>query len=88
MENKQKDSKWAKFFLVRDTIPKASYIMHGIAGLFMFYIIYSLLGSEDMTLEPWLVYLSAAFFAVCGLYFIAGAVYALKNGIYKEHNEV
>lgn len=91
MGNETRDkaqSKWAKLLLVSYAIRKASYIIRGLAGGYIAYLMYQLFSESAKSGEKLSVWMIAVgvFMSVAGVYFVVGALYALVNGIYEENN--
>lgn len=88
MDLKKRDSKAAKFLYVRDMLPKSSYIMHIVVGIFMLYLVYELLNAWDDSVPAIVMILVMILFAFVAIYLFAGSFYALRYGIYRENRDL
>ncbi len=87
MREEKKNTLLAKLLCVRDHMPKSSYMMHVVVGVFMFYIVYQLATSGDDSVPLIVMILAYVFFSLTGLFLIAGALYAFAYGIYRENRD-
>ena len=88
MNNEKKDKsqgKLAKFLLVTYNMRRASYVLRGVAGAYLVYLMYQLFCEPggQLTLP---MTLAGAFMMVAGIYFLIGAAFAFANGIYSEND--
>lgn len=88
-ENQDKSQgKLAKFLLVSYNLRRASYMVRGIAGAYLVYLMYQLFseakGSGSQLSLP--MTLAGAFMMIAGIYFLIGAAFAFANGIYSEND--
>jgi hypothetical protein len=76
-----------KLLLVSYNMRRASYIIRGIAGAYVIYLMYQLF-SESVNgggeLTP-LMTVVGVLMIVAGIYFVIGAVYGFAKGIYAEN---
>lgn len=91
MGNENQDrsqSRLAKLLLVSYAMRRASYIVRGLAGAYLVYLMYQLFSesgrSEGQLTVPMIA--AGVFMMVAGIYFVIGAAYALLNGIYSEND--
>lgn len=77
-----------KLLLVTYAMRRASYIVRGLAGAYLVYLMYQLFSESGRSEEELTVAMIAAgiFMVAAGIYFIIGAAYALLNGIYAEND--
>lgn len=90
MANENKDrskGRLAKLLLVSYSMRRASYIIRGLAGAYLVYLMYQLFSESAKSEEELtaLMIASGVFMIVAGVYFIGSALYALVNGIYAEN---
>lgn len=88
MDNKNQDKsqgKLAKLLLVTYNMRRASYLVRGMAGAYLVYLMYQLFCESDGQLTL-LMTLAGAFMMVAGIYFLIGAAFAFANGIYAEND--
>ena len=78
----------AKLLLVSYAMRRASYIIRGLAGAYLVYLMYQLFSesgrSEGQLTVPMIA--AGVFMMVAGIYFVISAAYALVNGIYSEND--
>lgn len=85
--NDKSQSKAAKLLLVTYAMRKASYMIRGLAGGYLVYLMYQLFSESrgrEEELTPFLIG-AGIFMMIAGVYFVIGALYALANGIYDEN---
>lgn len=77
-----------KLLLVTYAMRRASYVVRGLAGAYLVYLMYQLFSESGRSGEELTVPMIAAgvFMMAAGLYFMIGAAYALLNGIYAEND--
>lgn len=84
-ENQDKSQgKAAKLLLVTYNMRRASYLVRGMAGAYLVYLMYQLFWESDGQLTLPMA-LAGVFMMIAGIYFLIGAAYALINGIYSEN---
>ena len=78
----------AKLLLVSYAMRRASYIIRGLAGAYLVYLMYQLFSesgrSEGQLTVPMIA--AGVFMMAAGIYFVISAAYALVNGIYAEND--
>ena len=91
MSNENQDrskGRLPKLLLVSYALRRASYMVRGLAGAYLVYLMYQLFSesgrSEGQLTVPMIA--AGAFMMVAGIYFVIGAAYALLNGIYAEND--
>lgn len=85
-ENQDKSQgKLAKFLLVTYHMRRASYLLRGMAGAYLVYLMYQLFFESDGQLTLPMT-LAGAFMMAAGIYFLIGAAFAFANGIYSEND--
>jgi TRAP-type C4-dicarboxylate transport system permease small subunit len=77
-----------KLLLVSYNMRRASYVIRGIAGAYVIYLMYQLFSESSGSGEALTIQMKAAGIAmiVAGAYFVIGAVYGLTKGIYAEND--
>lgn len=90
MTNGDKDKsqgRLAKLLLVSYAMHRASYIVRGLAGAYLVYLMYQLFSEAGKSDERLSVVMIAVgvFMIIAGIYFMASAIYAMANGIYAEN---
>ena len=88
-ENQDKSQgKLAKFLLVSYNMRRASYLLRGMVGAYLVYLMYQLFseakGSGSQLSLP--MTLAGGFMMLAGIYFLISAAYAFANGIYSEND--
>ena len=90
MSNENQDrskGRLPKLLLVSYAMRRASYMVRGLAGAYLVYLMYQLFSESGRSEGELTVPMIAA--GVCmmaaGISFVLGAVYALLNGIYAEN---
>lgn len=80
--------KLPKLLLVTYSMRRASYIVRGLAGAYLVYLMYQLFSESGKSEGDLTVPMIAAgvFMMAAGIYFIIGASYALLNGIFAEND--
>ncbi len=77
-----------RLLLVTYAMRRASYVVRGLAGAYLVYLMYQLFSesgrSEGELTVPMIA--AGAFMMAAGIYFVIGAAYALLNGIYAEND--
>ena len=91
MNNEKQDKsqgKLAKLLMVSYNLRRASYMVRGIAGAYLVYLMYQMFsesgGSNGSLSLP--LTLVGALMMIAGIYFLIGAAYAFANGIYSEND--
>ena len=91
MSNNNQDrskGKLPKLLSVSYAMRRASYIIRGLAGAYLVYLMYQLFSesgrSEGQLTVPMIA--AGVFMMVAGIYFVISAAYALVNGIYSEND--
>lgn len=87
-ENQDKSQgRLPKLLLVSYSMRRASYIIRGLAGAYLLYLMYQLFSEAKNSGEELSALMIAAgvFMIVAGVYFIGSALYALLGGIYAEN---
>ena len=79
--------KLAKLLLVSYNMRRASYIIRGLAGVYLVYLMYQMFSESGKSGEQLSVFLITVgvIRTIAGIYFAIGAVYALVNGIFEEN---
>ena len=80
--------KLAKLLLVSYHMRRASYMVRGLAGAYLVYLMYQLFsesGKSGGTLTLPMI-AAGVFMLAAGIYFVIGAAYAMLNGIYEEND--
>lgn len=88
MDNENRDKsqgKLAKFLLVTYNMRRASYVLRGVVGAYLVYLMYQLLCEPDGQLTLPMI-LAGVFMMAAGIYFLIGAAFAFANGIYSEND--
>lgn len=80
--------KLAKLLLVSYHMRRASYMVRGLAGAYLVYLMYQLFSESGRSGETLSIPMIAAgvFMLAAGIYFVIGAAYAMLNGIYEEND--
>ena len=91
MSNENQDrskGKLPKLLLVSYAMRRASYMIRGLAGAYLVYLMYQLFSESGRSEGELTVPMIAAgvFMMAAGIYFVIGAAYALLNGIYEEND--
>ena len=91
MNNEKKDRSGgfpAKLLLVSYAMRRVTYLIRGLVGGYVLYLMYQLFSEAAKSGEKLSVWMIAAgvLMSVAGVYFVIGALYALVNGIYEENN--
>ena len=91
MKNGNQDKskgKLAKLLLVSYHMRRASYMVRGLAGAYLVYLMYQLFSESGRSGETLSIPMIAAgvFMLAAGIYFVIGAAYAMLNGIYEEND--
>ncbi len=87
-QGEQSQDKLAKYLLVTYAMRRSSYMVRGIAGGYLVYLMYQMFQGSSGSEEPLTLPMIAAgvFMIVAGIYFVLGAGYALLKGIYSEND--
>ena len=90
MNNEKKDRSGgfpAKLLLVSYAMRRVTYLIRGLVGGYVLYLMYQLLGESVKSGEPLSVALTVfgVVLTIAGVYFVVGAVYGLVTGIYEEN---
>ena len=91
MSNENQDrsqGRLPKLLLVSYALRRASYMVRGLAGAYLVYLMYQLFSESGRSGEILSIPMIAAgvFMLAAGIYFVIGAAYAMLNGIYEEND--
>lgn len=81
--------KWKKILWISNHLPKSSYILRTIAGLYLLYIVYQIiegLNEPDVT-NPILIIIAAVFFFFAAIFCVASGGIGLHQREYREAHE-
>lgn len=78
----------AKLLLVSYNMRRASYIVRGLAGAYLVYLMYQLFSEAGKSADRLSVAMVVigVLMIVAGVYFVISAAYAFANGIYAEND--
>lgn len=88
MDIREKEkSKLAKFLLVSSNTGRMSYLIRGLVGGYLVYLIYDMFveNKKAGNVPSTFILVAAAVMLIAGIYFTCSAIYALANGIYEEN---
>ena len=90
MNNEKKDRSGgfpAKLLLVSYAMRRVTYLIRGLVGGYVLYLMYQLFGESVKSGEPLSVALTVfgVVLTIAGVYFVVGAVSGLVTGIYEEN---
>ncbi|MDD6039505.1 MAG: hypothetical protein PUD20_12030 [bacterium] len=88
MDIREKEKrKLAKFLLVSSNTGRMSYLIRGLVGGYLVYLIYEMFveNKKAGNVPSAFILIAAAVMLIAGIYFTCSAIYALVNGIYEEN---
>ena len=87
-EENRSHGKLAKLLLVNYGMRRSSYLVRGMVGAYLVYLMYQLFSESDKSGSQLTIAMTLAgvFMMAAGIYFVIGAGYALLNGIFAEND--